>query len=69
MSRTNGGYPIRIELPTNLAPEDLQALKQEMLRKHGPYLDVYRVKDRPEVDDTAPEVSGNGVGIVGDENG
>lgn len=62
MSRTNGGYPIRIELPTDLPQDQLNELKQEMYRKHGPYLDVYRVKDKPHLDDTFFEQNGRGVG-------
>ena len=57
MDRTKGGYPIRIELPVNAD----DAYKQRMLEKHGPYLDVYRVKDEHGV---IVERRGKGIGNV-----
>ena len=59
MSRTNKGYRVRVEYPTNLQGQELEDYKQAMLRKHGPHLDTYRVQHE---DGDWIEARGNGVG-------
>ena len=58
MSRTNGGYPLRIIMPTDKTPEELELLKQELLAKHGPFLPVFLV----EREWGTEEISTEGVG-------